>query len=594
MSTNLNSNSIPTGLINVVWKNISSQRKRQLIGLSFIVFLAAFSELLSIGAVIPFLAVITAPSKILENSFAQYIFTSLHLERAQDLVLPLAIFFGFASILAGFIRLIFLKLSTHLSYAIGADLSYKIYKKILQQPYKVQISRNSSQVIDVLAGKISVAMSSFNSLLVMLSSIIMFVVILSTLFWVNPITSMIAILGFGLIYLVVVVVTRKKLSANSERISQESVAVVKTLQEGMWGIRDILIDGSQSAYCEMYDGVNMRLRQAQAENTFLTQSPRYATEALGMALIALIAYLLVDHSTPDFDHNAIPMLGLLALGAQRLLPVMQGIYSSWANIRSGESSLREIHYFLSQPDNPEYQNLVQLPFLFLKDIEVKNISFQYELSGPVILNDLSFKITKGDRIGIVGQTGSGKSTLLDILMGLIEPTKGYLSVDGATVTSKNVASWYKNIAHVPQTIFLADCSILQNIAFGIPVESIDLEIVKRAAKQAQISDLIEGWPDQYETNVGERGVRLSGGQRQRVGIARALYKNASVIFFDEATSALDNNTEDAVMSSIEALDKNLTIFIVAHRLSTLKSCNKIIEIKAGQIYSIESSLITTG
>nr|WP_255537972.1 ABC transporter ATP-binding protein [Polynucleobacter sp. 15G-AUS-farblos] len=215
---------------------------------------------------------------------------------------------------------------------------------------------------------------------------------------------------------------------------------------------------------------------------------------------------------------------------------------------------------------------------FSDAIHLDGISFRYSKDAPWVLKNLNFTIPKGSRIGFVGTTGCGKSTLLDIVMGLLKPIEGSLKVDGTKITIANRQSWQACIAHVPQTIFLSDTTIAENIAFGIPKDQIDYERVKQAAQQAQVAHIIEAWPEQYNALVGERGVRLSGGQRQRIGIARALYKEADVIIFDEATSALDNETEESVIQAIESLKKDITILMIAHRLTTLRNCTQIIEL----------------
>ena len=226
------------------------------------------------------------------------------------------------------------------------------------------------------------------------------------------------------------------------------------------------------------------------------------------------------------------------------------------------------------------------PVSFENSLVLKNVSYRYSFSNANSLNDVSLDIKKGEKIGFVGTTGSGKSTLLDIIMGLLHPVEGHLEVDGKIITSSNVNGWQSNIAHVPQSIFLIDGSIAENIAFGTPYRDIDHGRVKWAAEKAQISDVIEGWPNNYATSVGERGIRLSGGQRQRIGIARALYKKACVFVFDEATSALDSTTEQMVMETLNELADGVTILIVAHRVSTLKGCKRIVEIEMGSIRKI--------
>jgi ATP-binding cassette subfamily B protein len=253
----------------------------------------------------------------------------------------------------------------------------------------------------------------------------------------------------------------------------------------------------------------------------------------------------------------------------------------------GTSSLRDTLELLDQP-LPDYINQKNLHLSFNQEIALQGLKFRYSPHTPYVLNNINLVIKKGSRVGFIGTTGSGKSTLLDIMMGLLQPTEGFLKIDHNVIDGVNHRGWQERIAHVPQAIFLADTSVEENIAFGIPSDQIDQSRVRRAAQQAQIADIIESWPSGYQTFVGERGIRLSGGQRQRIGIARALYKQADVIIFDEATSALDGETEDAVMQAIEGLGKDLTILIIAHRLTTLKSCTQIVELSLGEITRVGS------
>ena len=356
------------------------------------------------------------------------------------------------------------------------------------------------------------------------------------------------------------------------------------MQEGLGGIRDVLIDGTQATYCNIYRNADLPLRNAQGNNSFIGMSPRYALEALGMLLISSLAFTLAKQ--PDGVAKAIPVLGALALGAQRLLPVLQLAYSSWSGIQGGQASLQDALELLDQP-LPDYADQPPVkPIPFKHQIDIKDLLFRYTPNTPYVLKNLHLTISKGSRIGFIGVTGSGKSTLLDIIMGLLQPTEGTLKIDEEPITTSNNRAWQAHIAHVPQAIFLADSTIEENIAFGLPKNNIDLNRVKKAAEQAQIADIIETWPKKYKTYVGERGIRLSGGQRQRIGIARALYKQANVIIFDEATSALDNETEQAVMQSIESLGQDLTILIIAHRLTTLKNCTQIVELADGGIKRI--------
>ena len=543
--------------------------------------IASFAEIISIGAVLPFLGVLTAPDRVFVHPVAEPFIYAFGLKAPGQLLLPLAVTFGVAIIFAGAIRLLLLWVSTRLSFATGADLGISIYRRTLYQPYSVHVARNSSEVISGISTKASnVIYMVVMPVLTLISACIMMLSILAALLSVDPLIALFAFGGFGLIYGVIARSTRHQLRVDSECISREGVQVVKSLQEGLGGIRDVLIDGSQVTYCEAYQKADSRLRRAQGNSVFISACPRYVMEPLGMLLIAGLAYVLAQQS--DGIAKAIPVLGALALGAQRLLPVLQQAYGSWSGIQTGRMSLFDTLDLLDQP-MPDYADQPVQPLPFTDRIELRQLSFCYATQTSLVLNQLNLVIKKGSRVGFIGTTGSGKSTLLDIVMGLLAPTAGRMEVDGLQVTTSNNRAWQAHIAHVPQSIFLADSSIEENIAFGVAKERIDANRVRQAARQAQIADIIEAWPDGYSTFVGERGVRLSGGQRQRIGIERALYKQADVIIFDEATSALDSETEQAVMEAIDGLSQDLTLLIIAHRISTLKNCTQIVELENGSI-----------
>ena len=577
--------SIPQ-LLHRLWQHISPRRRGQLVLLLILMILASFAEILSIGAVLPFLAVLTDPGRVFLHPSAQPIIQAVGLAEPKQLLLLLTVAFGLAALIAGAMRLLLLWASTRLSYAAGADLSINIYRRTLYQPYAVHVARNSSEIINGISNKTNSAIQVINMTLNLISSSAMLIAILIALLVVDPVTALAVFGGFGLIYVFIIQLTRNRLLINSQIGARESTYVIKSLQEGLGGIRDVLIDGSQATYCQIYRDADQPLRRAQGYNQFISSSPRSGVEALGMLLIAALAYTLAQQT--DGIAKAIPILGALALGAQRLLPALQQAYGSWSGIQGGKVSLKDTLELLDQP-LPEYADQPPArPLPFRQQISLKQLSFRYSSQTPDVLQNLNLTIDKGSRVGFIGATGSGKSTLLDIVMGLLQPTHGMIDIDGQHITLGNQRAWQAHIAHVPQAIFLADSTIEENIAFGVSTGQIDSKRVRQAAQQAQIADTIETWPKQYQTVVGERGVRLSGGQRQRIGIARALYKQADVIIFDEATSALDNETEQGVMQAIEALNKNLTLLIIAHRLTTLKNCTYIVELGGGCIKRVGS------
>lgn len=573
-------------LLKRLWNHFSSRRKGQFGLLLGLMVLASLAEILSIGSVLPFLAVLTDPQRIFDFPLTQPLIKVLGINTASQLLLPLTATFCITAVLAAAIRLLLLRSSLFLAAATGSDIGYDMYRRTLFQPYSVHVSRNTSEIIDGISIKsTAIANGVVMPLLYILSSAIMTGLIVCILLVVAPETTLIAFSIFGLIYLAVIKLTRKQLLIDSKNIAHESTQVIKSLQEGLGGIRDVLIDGTQNTFCRIYQKSDFVLRRSYASSSFISVSPRFAVEALGMLMIAMLAYLLAKQ--PNGVAKAVPILGALALAAQRLLPLMQQAYSSWSNLRQNQYSLKETLEFLDQPLPNEIESTSGL-INFRKEIVLDNISFSYSADTKPILQDLSLTIPKGNRIGFIGETGSGKSTLLDIIMGLLQPTAGALKIDDKKIDSSNLRAWQKHIAHVPQSIFLADGTIAENIAFGLPPDQIDKARIRQAAEQAQIHDIIEKLPNGYQTLVGERGVRLSGGQRQRLGIARAIYKQADVIIFDEATSALDSDTEKAVMESIDKLSNELTILIIAHRLSTLKNCSKIVKLDKGTISTVGS------
>lgn len=569
-------------MLGKLWAYLNKRRKYQFIFILPLMVITSFAEMLSIGAVIPFLSVLAAPSNFLEVPMIQMAMNLFKIH-PNNLLLIITLIFCIATIFAAAMRILLLSLNTKLAFAVGADLSREIYRKTLYQPYAVHIQRNSSDLINSVALKVTnVIYGVILPVLVLISSLIMLVIIFLAILIIEPIIAIVIVCGFGSIYAGIIFLTRKKLELNSKKVSTESTVVIKVLQEGLGGIRDVLIDGAQEIYCKTYARADRSLRGAQASSTFIGQLPRYLMEAFGVLIIAGIAYKLSSQTNGFMV--AIPLLGSMALAAQRALPIIQQAYSSWASIKSTQAGLYDVIELLNQPIS---KNIVEksssAQISFESRIQLIDVSFTYGKNNSWQLCDIRLDISKGELVGFIGKTGSGKSTLIDLVMGLLEPTSGKLMVDGISIDSSNVDMWQKNIAHVPQTIFLSDSSIAENIAFGIPKDKIDYDKVRQAAAIAQLDQVIKDLPQEYETFVGERGIRFSGGQRQRIGIARALYKNPSVLIFDEATSALDNATESQLINAISMLSNKPTVLMVAHRLTTLKGCKKIIELEGGRI-----------
>lgn len=561
-----------------LWKHLRRFRRVQGVLLLVLMLLSGIVEAASLGAVLPFLSILSSPETVWGIPVVQSIAKSIGIQDYNQLLLPATVLFAGSAVAAAAIRMLNLFLNCSLVANVGSELSCEAYKRTLYQPYLVQIQRNSSVVINNITTQVDRTIAAMNSFMQIITSAIVSSCLIMGLLVINTSVALLTTAIFGIAYAALASTARNELRANGLKITVDSKLQLKALQEGLGAIRDVLLDGSQSIYCETYRRTDITQRQLIAKNIFLGAFPRYALESLGIVVIAFLGYFLsIRLGTVE---SVIPLLGALAVGAQRLLPALQQTYSGWTSLRSYNSALEGVLDMLNQPILNTDADID--PLNFKSKINLNNVFFKYSQSSPEILHGLSLEIRKGERIGLIGTTGSGKSTTVDLLMGLLAPTSGTMLVDGVDLhhdsDPAHLRRWMKSIAHVPQSIYLSDASFAENIAFGVSKQDIDMNRVKSAARKAQISQYIESLDQGYTQRVGERGISLSGGQKQRIGIARALYKNCQLLILDEATSALDSDTERAIMESIAALDINLTIVMIAHRLSTLENCDRVITI----------------
>jgi ATP-binding cassette subfamily B protein len=465
------------------------------------------------------------------------------------------------------------------------DLAVDIYYRVLYQPYDYHLTNNSSEIIAADRKVERVTLYMFLPLIQAIIAVTISTFILAALIAIDALTALGAAIGFGSVYLAITAITRNRLYRNSRTIARTHSQLVRTVQEGLGGIRDVLINNVQAVYRHKFETVSADFRRAEASNLTLFTAPRFAIEAAGMVLIAFLALIL---SRRDGGLTAsLPVLGALALGAQRLLPLSQQIYGNLTGVWANRDTLFDVLELLALPLPLEHLTTVRVERLcFENNIVLDKVSFCYAPDRAFAVHDCDLVINKGTRLGLVGPTGSGKSTVADLLMGLLEPTEGTIRIDGRVLDRSSVPRWQARVAHVPQAIFLSDTTIAENIAFGVPADGIDVDRVREAARMAEIGRFIETLPAGYFTTVGERGVRLSGGQRQRIGIARALYRSADVLVFDEATSALDDETEADVMRAIAALGRNLTVVVIAHRLSTVALCDQVVRLEEGRVMKV--------
>ena len=566
-----------------LWSHISKHRKTQFYFLIFMTFIASLAEVISLGSVLPFIGVLTNPEAVYDQEWIKPFLQTFNISNPQGLILPLSIAFAILAIFSGLMRLLILWATIWISNATGADLGIKLYKTTINKSYEYHIENSSSEIIAAITQKIGASTSVLISASSVFTSLILFISITTTLLLADTLVAIIAGTSFIIFYGIIGYISSFRLKRNSIEIANLQSSVVKSLQEGIGGIKDLILNATHNYFIKQYSSSVNILKNKQTEIQFINQAPRYLMESLAMILIAIF---VITISTQNGGlTEALPILAIMALGAQRLLPVMQQLYLNWSVLVGSFGAISDVVELLNEDTDEIDRDQKKLEFT--QSIDLVNVSFRYSNSKLNVLEDVNISIKKGDRVGIIGQTGSGKSTLIDILSGLLTPIKGNVLVDNVNI-SQNLLGWRKNIAYVPQSIFLSDSSIFENIAFGVSINEINEKDVIHAANQAKITSFIDKDPQGLNKLVGERGVKLSGGQRQRIGIARALYKYADLIILDEATSALDNLTEKEVMREIDALDENLTVIIIAHRLSTLNGCNKIYEVKDLAVKLVET------
>lgn len=575
-----------------VRKVISRKRKIQFVLTLLSILTNALFETVSLAAVVPFLSVLSSPQTFMESSTARKFAPILGVTDAAQAVALVCIAFAVITVISAAIRTVTIVVNSKFTLDLGADLSRTVFERTLHQPYSSHAKQNSASVIANVTQNVSAFVNGIlNPSVQFLTSSLSVIGILTTLFIINWWVAMTASVVFGGAYFGILRMNKSRYARNSSIVVAAQDDIVKSLQEGLGAIRDVIIDGNQDFYARTYSVADRRSRNAQNDSSIRSATPKYILEAVGMLMICTVAFVLSKGESKLL--GAVPVLGALAMGAQRLLPAMQVAFGTYSSIIGNMYGLDRITDVLRSEQAACCASAVMACGVE-NSVRFDNVEFKYAPEAPLVLRKISFEIKRGERIGVIGATGSGKSTTMDLLLGLLQPTSGQIHIDGEPMVGDKVFAWQKSLSHVPQVIYLADASIAENIAFGLPKDKVDMEQVHKAASLAQISEHIETLETGYDTFVGERGIRLSGGQRQRIGIARALYKNATVLVFDEATSALDDETEAELMKAIDGLSKDLTVVMIAHRLSTVRRCDKILKLHKGKVVAFDTPDIVLG
>jgi len=573
-------------LIKELFSLLTPEQRKRFYGLQVLVVFMAFGEIVGVVSIAPFMALVGDMSLLQRDNLIAEFYQVSGVKTPEQFafwlgVCVLALLTASASISMFTIW----RLSLFASKT-GTEIADRLYQYYMHQNWMFHANGSSAQLTKQIANEAErVTTTVLQPLMQMNARIVLAIAMSSSLAFFNLQVALVGLLIFLFAYIVLYRVVRKRLQQNGRAISTILSQRYRLMNEGFGGIKDTLLLGRDQDFIDRFQKTGHSLAYSQGTNIALSQSPRYFMELVAFgSTISLVLYLFKFHQGNLGE--ILPVLSVYALAGFKLLPAFQQVYTSVARIKGNLSAFESIKEDLTESHNLKQnisENRLNGHITLEKNIHLKDIVFRYPTKSNPVLNQLNMEIKANTVVGIVGPSGSGKSTAIDIFLGLISPTKGQLLIDGKPITSENRRAWQNTIGFVPQSIFLSEGSIAENVAFGISENDIDLEQVNKALNLAHLDELVQVFPEGIHTKVGERGVQLSGGQRQRIGIARALYHEAQVLVFDEATSALDGITEKLIMQAIHDFSGQKTIIMIAHRLKTVQKCDTIFMIDQGRV-----------
>lgn len=570
-------------LIKELFSILTPQQRKKFYILQVLVVFMALLEILSIASIGPFMALVGNIGLLEEENLLQkaYLFTGF-----SD---PLDFLF-----VLGFVVLASLTLAAVLSmyttwqislYAAntGSDIANRLYAHYMQKDWLFHSGGSSAQLTKQISTEaLRVTDLIIDPLMQMNAKAVLAIFISVGILLYDPLVAIVGLFLFLSAYIVLFKIVRSSLQKNGSTLSDETTVRFRLMNEGFGGIKDVLLLGRQLSFINRFQDSGKAFARARGNNNALYHVPRYFMELIAFgAMIGLVLVLIKTHD--GGLGTVLPVLAIYALAAFKLLPALQQVYSNLARIKGNVAAFDSIKHDLKESKDSMLFDTNQDHIVVQDRITLKNVTFTYPNKAHAALTELNVTIPVNKTIGIVGSSGSGKSTAIDLILGLITPQEGSLEIDGVLITDDNRRAWQNTIGFVPQSIFLSEGTILENVAFGLPLSRIDTKKAAQALKLAHLDQMVDGLPEGVNTKVGERGVQLSGGQRQRIGIARALYNDADILVFDEATSALDGITEKLIMDAINEFSGKKTIIMIAHRLKTVEKCDQILFIDKGQV-----------
>lgn len=573
------------GIFSLFWQILAKRQQLLFFTIFFSILLGAALETLGVSILIPFVQAILTPKELMQKEIVKNILGTIKINDELEFV----VFVTVTVIVFYFIKNIYLVLTAYWQQKYRCDVqkyvSVSILKSYLHYPYSYFIKTNSSELLRNVITDADGLMSCINSIFSILTQFFIVFLITVFLFITDPFIASCLVISIIFVLLVPIVILGRPIRKTGIKLRENAAACYKNALQAISGIKEIIMYGKQDFFSAEYEASYKKKADNDIRSCVYTSLPGRLIEAICISALALS--LCIKRTGGSLDVAMIAQLSAFAMAAFKLLPSVSTISQSFNTLILSYPVLTSVHNNISNKENRLLlTNSSGKTVNFSKQIRYENVAFHYENNEKIIFSNVNVTINKGDVVGIVGPSGAGKTTFVDVLLGLLKNTEGKIFVDGVVLDDENIVNWRSTIAYVPQTAYLIDDTILANVAFG--QKEIDEKLVSDVLKEAMLQDYINNLPEGVNTVVGERGVAMSGGQRQRLSIARALYTKPEIIVFDEATSALDEKTEKEIMDSVDNLIGKQTLFIIAHRLSTLKKCTKILKIENGKVLQSDS------
>lgn len=581
-----------------VWRrgiSLLDSRERRMAWLVLgIVILSAISAAVMVGSIMPFLTVLSDPSRIESVAQLNWAYERFGFSSQYRFIVALGLVTITMIGVANAMQMLRVYAVSRFTMLRVHSISHRLLARCLHQPYEFFLTAHSSDISSRILQESTQAVQYFlRPAAEVISAVITLAMVFAVVIWVDPLIALLAIAFLSAVFALAIVLSSRRLTVMGQDRNVANKARFRVAAEALTGIKDIKLLDSERVFLSRYDRHSLKMAHSNVGKNVMTQLPPYVIQTLVFSGVILICLLMLDSGAADPTKvmaDLVPTLGIVALASQRAMPELSRLFSNIGLLRYGRAAVDAVHDGLcAGTDDSAGPQTDETPLRLRSELVLDGICYRYPDAELVGLEAITLRIRAGERIGIVGSSGAGKTTLADILLGLLRPEAGEIRVDGISITPDRLPAWRRTVGYVPQEIYLIDASVAENIAFGVAPGKIDRARVEQAARLAQLDDFVcKELPQGYDTPVGERGLRLSGGQRQRIGIARALYRDADLIVFDEATSALDNVTEQEVMAATDRLPGDKTVVMIAHRLSTVRRCDRILVLDKGRVAGFDT------